>query len=611
MPRDLLVSRAESALARFVRVLPLALLALTDCRADGPAAPPLFSLTPPVFLPDGSEFKTWENAPLSFRRTYHVAAQNPRASDANPGTESLPFATIGQAARVLQPGERVVIHAGVYRERVTPARGGTGPAEMISYEAAPGEKAVLSGALPFRPRWEAVPAADGKAAAWRAEVPDALFPGPNPFDTQNIPPDGFKHWLEPLKGRVPLIFPRGMVFQDDRRLRQVAARDALTEEGTFWVDRPARALYVRPFGDDPGKAAFEVAARDTVFAPDQAGLGYVRVKGLTLERVAGPWPMPQLGAISTGAGHHWIVEDNTVRWDNGIGIDLGTQHGHQPPEILAAVGHHIVRRNVVTDCGVCGIAGLGPKDGTDFGLLIEDNVVLRNAYESVEETIQETGGIKTHKNKRCLIRRNLIADTYHGPAVWLDWDNGNSRLTQNVLLRNHTRHGAIFVEFSIDSNLVDRNVVWDTEGNGIYEHDTRGNVFAHNLVGKSTRAAFHLHGKMTDRQLEGREPLVAGAHQVLGNVAFQNGEQDVIQGEPGLVADNRVMGDGIVLDEAALELSWPALGRDGAHAVPYVTADFFDRPLPSGAGTPGPFQAGAAPALRLWPLVPGDPLPSF
>jgi hypothetical protein len=38
---------------------------------------------------------------------------------------------------VLQPGERVVVAAGVYRERIKPARGGSGPAALISYEAAP------------------------------------------------------------------------------------------------------------------------------------------------------------------------------------------------------------------------------------------------------------------------------------------------------------------------------------------------------------------------------------------------------------------------------------------------------------------------------------------
>jgi len=39
----------------------------------------------------------------------------------------------------------VLVHEGVYRERVKPARGGTGPDAMICYEAAPGERVVIKG----------------------------------------------------------------------------------------------------------------------------------------------------------------------------------------------------------------------------------------------------------------------------------------------------------------------------------------------------------------------------------------------------------------------------------------------------------------------------------
>src|SRR6187551_1145771 len=84
-------------------------------------------------LPDGTEFPFWER-PASFSRTYHVDGSAPRADDRGPGTLERPFRTIGQAAEVLQPGERVVIAAGTYRECIRPARGGTAPDRMISYE---------------------------------------------------------------------------------------------------------------------------------------------------------------------------------------------------------------------------------------------------------------------------------------------------------------------------------------------------------------------------------------------------------------------------------------------------------------------------------------------
>ncbi len=60
-------------------------------------------LTPPVQLPDGQEFKTWEKPP-SFSRTYYVNQAHARASDENPGTEERPFRTVDRAAQVLRPG---------------------------------------------------------------------------------------------------------------------------------------------------------------------------------------------------------------------------------------------------------------------------------------------------------------------------------------------------------------------------------------------------------------------------------------------------------------------------------------------------------------------------
>ncbi len=93
-----------------------ALLTFAASPADNLA---LRSLSPPVLLPDGKEFKTWEE-PLTFTRTYYVAGSSPAASDANPGTQDKPFATINKAAQVLQPGERVVVAAAFIANSFSP-----------------------------------------------------------------------------------------------------------------------------------------------------------------------------------------------------------------------------------------------------------------------------------------------------------------------------------------------------------------------------------------------------------------------------------------------------------------------------------------------------------
>jgi hypothetical protein len=216
-------------------------------------------------------------------------------------------------------------------------------------------------------------------------------------------------WAWPQRGKVPFTLVRGLVFQDGRRLTQVADLAALaTNTGAFWVDRTNQVLHARFLQDaDPARALIEVTTQETVFAPEQPGLGFIRVKGFVVEHAAGPFPWEQVGAISPTRGHHWIIEDCTVRQVNGVGLDLGIQHPRwpQPPQ----VGFHIVRRNVVTDCGICGLCGLGPGRGRETGLLIEDNVVLRNAWHDAE-LLWETGGIKTHCSVCCLIRRNQVAN---------------------------------------------------------------------------------------------------------------------------------------------------------------------------------------------------------
>src|SRR4051812_31353443 len=100
-------------------------------------------------LPDGTQFTFWER-PLSFSRTYHVDGSSPRSDDRGPGSPERPFRSIGKAAEVLQPGERVVIAAGTYRECIRPARGGSGPEKMISYEAAPGAVVIVKGSNVLR-----------------------------------------------------------------------------------------------------------------------------------------------------------------------------------------------------------------------------------------------------------------------------------------------------------------------------------------------------------------------------------------------------------------------------------------------------------------------------
>ena len=69
------------------------------------------SLSHPVILPDGSEFKSWREQTI-YTRTYYVDQSHLRACDDNDGSEEKPFLTINKAAQTIQAGEKVVVKSG-------------------------------------------------------------------------------------------------------------------------------------------------------------------------------------------------------------------------------------------------------------------------------------------------------------------------------------------------------------------------------------------------------------------------------------------------------------------------------------------------------------------
>ncbi|MBI5835019.1 MAG: right-handed parallel beta-helix repeat-containing protein [Armatimonadetes bacterium] len=75
----------------------------------------------------------------------------PAGQDAGAGTRAAPFATIGRAATVAQPGDTVRVAAGVYRETVRPARGGAA-GRPVRYLA--DGQVTVDGCDPLRGTWQ-------------------------------------------------------------------------------------------------------------------------------------------------------------------------------------------------------------------------------------------------------------------------------------------------------------------------------------------------------------------------------------------------------------------------------------------------------------------------
>src|SRR5215469_11830003 len=96
-------------------------------------------------------------------------------NDAGSGTSQAPFRTIQRAADLAQPGDVISVHEGIYRERINPPRGGTSDAKRIVYQAAPGEKVVITGSEPMK-GWVKV-----TNDTWDVTVPNSWFGKFNPY----------------------------------------------------------------------------------------------------------------------------------------------------------------------------------------------------------------------------------------------------------------------------------------------------------------------------------------------------------------------------------------------------------------------------------------------
>ncbi len=437
----------------------------------------------------------------------HVAITG---SDSWEGSSDRPLLTINRAAELAQAGDNVVVHEGVYREWVRPRRGGSSDRRRITYQAAPGEHVLITGAEQVT-GWEQV-----QGTVWKVSVPNALFGGFNPF-AEEIDGD----WIVYAEKDAPKkhlgdVYLNGTSFYEVHSPKKVSDPPLRTEVLDNWtglVDRvrdPEQTRYVwyAEVGDDsttiwanfqgadPNSELVEINVRRSVFYPTEHHLDYITVRGFELAQAACPWTPPtadQPGLIGPNWAKGWVIEDNVLHDAKCSAISIGkeastghnfaTARGDKPgyqyqlESVFAArhigwdsehIGSHVIRRNTIYDCGQNGIVGhLGCVFST-----IEDNHIYRIAQKR-EFYGYEIGGIKLHAAIDVVIRHNRIHDCSLG--TWLDWQTQGTRITRNVYYANNRD---LFVEVSHGPYLVDHNVFASPVS---FESFSQGGAFVNNL----------------------------------------------------------------------------------------------------------------------------------
>jgi len=478
-------------------------------------------------------FVFFSTATLFSQRVYIVDKNHPNASDKNLGTAQYPFATINKAALLAGPGDTVLVHSGIYRERVAPVRSGTAENPII-YKSAPFADVYVKGSDVWQPKWKSLGdyiffGAFDKSA-FEIELDTVYGFGKkmlhfNPYEQAlRKSPDGLQLTL-------------GQLFVGGKKLLEVDNKETLEKiAGSWMVSSDKTGLLVHFPGSAPPSnfKLVELTVRSRVFAPYKRGLSYIHVDGFHFEHGATNFPAgfwtekgsPQAGIVGFRAGHHWQISNCTIRHGKSLGLDIGSEgpidyDGLDQPTNKNS-GYHLIKNNIITDNGCGGIAGY-----ISHGSKIVGNTIERN--NDLGMTAPEIGGIKLHFFTEGLIEANLIKDN-HAYGIWLDNEWHNSRVTKNVIVSNEK--AGIFMELGYGPVLIDNNFIAYTKafsGFGLYSHDASGITFAHNMV--FFNAGFGLWAHVaTDRtkdlpfdNIDERVQIEASNWRVLNNMFIGNG----------------------------------------------------------------------------------------
>lgn len=259
-------------------------------------------------------------------------------------------------------------------------------------------------------------------------------------------------------------------------------------------------------GNNSVRHAFTGSAADVV------------IDGCIIEKFTNP---AQQGAVHGDGTLRWIVRNNEIRNNAGVGLRVG--HGMQ---VLNNHVHHNLQ---------LGIGGIGDD------VLVEGNEIAFNNYTNAYSWGWEAGGTKFVLTNRLIVRNNW-AHHNNGPGLWTDIDNINSTI-ENNLVEDNVAMG-IWHEISyaavIRNNTVRRNAAnypapqW-FYGAGILISASRdvevyGNVVEHNYHGitavqqKRGSGRFGLYEtanlNVHDNTIVQTRGYAAGVGQDIGNLAY-------------------------------------------------------------------------------------------
>ncbi|MGW7807970.1 right-handed parallel beta-helix repeat-containing protein [Staphylococcus xylosus] len=462
-----------------------------------------------------------------------------KGSDCGLGNVESPFLTIDKAASVAQPGDSIIVHEGIYREEITHINTGLSESRRISFEAAKDEQVIIKGSEEIT-GWQQI---DG--SIWKVEIDNKIFKDFNPFATKL-----FGDWLA-----VDNDKSLGQVYLNDQSLFEVSEYDQLDDpklvEETLdhwtnkqvtydykdqsiyvWytkVEKDITTIYVNFHDYNPNNEITEINVRKSAFRPFKMHTNYITIRNFEIANVATQWSPPtaaQTGMIDTHWSKGWIIENNTlynavcsaiaIGKEISTGDNLNTYRKDKPgyqyqiETVFKAVnsdwnketiGSHIVRNNVIHDCGQNAVVG---HLGSAFSKIYNNHIY--NIGNKREFFGYEIAGIKLHAAIDTQVYNNYVHNCSLG--MWFDWQTQGTRISKNIF-NDNTRD--LFVEVSSGPYIVDNNIL--TADYALDNH-AQGGAYVNNIINGEI-----VHRLMLDRATPYHVPhstLIAGFAPVYG-----------------------------------------------------------------------------------------------